>query len=193
MSSPRELGDVAERFFNPSAPAAKSEKYARPERERRFLLAGLPPGAPIVRTARLVDHYLVGTRLRLRRAVETSGDATLTFHKLTQKIPAPDGGPGLITTIYLSRAEYEMLAALPARTLSKTRHSVPPFGVDVFAAALDGLTLAEVEFDSDEAEHAFVPPSFALAEVTHDVRFTGGRLVETTQAELRAALATFGC
>jgi len=91
---------------NPSAPLDKSRKYALPERERRFLLTGLPGDARIVRSARITDNYLLGTRLRLRRWVETTAETTTTVCKLTQKVPAPDGRPGLITSIYLTQTEY---------------------------------------------------------------------------------------
>ena len=178
--------------LNPSAPPDKSRKYALPERERRFLLAGLPENRPVVRTTRITDNYLQGTRLRVRRSVESADGVTTTIYKLSQKVPAPDDRPGLITTIYLSQAEYDVLAAIPAPHLSKTRYSMPPFAVDVFDPPLNGLTMAEVELASDEAMHAFTPPSFAVAEVTSDIRFTGGRLVTTTRDELLRALASLG-
>jgi CYTH domain-containing protein len=179
-------------LVNPSAPPDKSTKYALPERERRFLLARFPDGEPIVRTTHITDNYLVGTRLRIRRFVETANDVTTTVYKLTQKVPAPDGGPGLITTFYLTEAEYDALAAIPAPQLRKTRHSIPPFGIDVFEPPLHGLTMAEVEFPSEEAMRVFALPAFAIAEVTHDIRFTGGRLVVSTRNELLRALAGFG-
>lgn len=177
---------------NPHAPRDKSRKYALAERERRFLLAGLPDDQPIVRTAQITDRYLVGTRLRLRLSVETAGGSTTTVYKLTQKVPAADGGPGLITTFYLSQAEYDALATLPMRQLQKTRYSMPPFGVDVFAPPLHGLTMAEAEFASEADLHAFVIPPFAIAEVTHDARFTGGSLVTMGRDELLQLLASFG-
>jgi CYTH domain-containing protein len=179
----------ADDIRHPDAPAGKARKYAQPERERRFLLAGLPPG-DIVRSVALTDLYLPGTRLRLRRAVDTADGGTI--YKLTQKVPAADGGPGLITTVYLDAVEYERLATVPALELRKTRHSMPPFGVDVFAPPLHGLFLAEREFSSDEDLHAFAPPPFALAEVTSDPRFAGGRLVVTARDELLRTLASFG-
>jgi CYTH domain-containing protein len=178
-------------IVNPDAPLDKSRKYARLERERRFLLADLPGGARIVRTARITDSYVVGTRLRIRRSVETGNGSTQTTYKLTQKVPDPGGGPGLITTLYLSEAEFNALATLPAAPLRKTRHSIPPFGVDIFDPPLHGLILAEAEFASDEARESFVPPPFAVAEVTHDTRFTGGCLVTTTRDELLRILASF--
>ena len=176
---------------NPSAPAGKSTKYARPEHERRFLLATLPAGVP-TRTVAIEDRYFVGTTLRLRRVecIDPAGDPTL--FKLTQKVPAPDGGPGLLTNTYLSKAEHAMLATLPAAVLTKTRHSYPPLGVDVFTGALAGLLLAEAEFDTEEECRAYPPPEFAVAEVTYDQRFTGGRLAVTDEAGLRQALQSFG-
>ena len=176
---------------NPSAPRDKQTKYARPEWERRFLLAGPLPGTP-VKSAEITDRYLLGTRLRLRRTVETAAGETRTFYKLTQKIPAPDGGPGLITTVYLDAAEYERLSSLPAAVLRKTRLSIPPLGVDVFAPPLAGLYLAEAEFDSAAELQAFAVPICAVAEVTHDPRFTGGRFAAMTAEELAALLSAFG-
>lgn len=176
---------------NPSAPVDKSRKYALSERERRFLLGAVPAGE-IVRTAQITDNYLPDTRLRIRRSIETAGATTTVVYKLTQKVPAPDGSPGLITTIYLSEAEYDLVATLPARQVRKTRYSIPPFGVDVFDPPLDGLILAEAGFETDEAQRTFAAPLFALAEVTHDLRFTGGRLVTTVREELLLTLASFG-
>jgi len=178
-------------ILNPSAPPDKSRKYALPERERRFLLACLPDNPVIVRTARITDHYLLGTRLRVRHTVEAADGSTRVVYKFTQKVPAPDGSPGLITTVYLDQAEYDALTTLPARQLRKTRYSIPPFGIDVFDPPLHGLTMAEIEFPSEAAFHAFAPPSFAVAEVTNDIRFTGGRLVTTTRDALLQALADF--
>ena len=133
-------------FTNPSAPPGKSQQYAKRERERRFLLAELPAGE-IERTTTISDRYFLGTRLRLRLMLETRGVATRTYYKLTQKIPAPNGGPGLLSTTYLNEEEFALLSTLPGSVLRKTRYSIPPFGVDVFDAPLGGLILAECEFD----------------------------------------------
>lgn len=130
--------------------------------------------------------------MRLRRVDRQGGAPEL---KLTQKIPAdrPAGGvQGLITTVYLSPAEYEVFAALPARVLRKSRWSLPPLGVDVFEPPLHGLVLAEAEFGSDEEAAAFEVPSAAVAEVSDDPRFTGGRLSAVDRPELLRWLAGFG-
>ena len=166
-------------------------KYARIERERRFLLAGPPP--PMAVTGRrITDRYLPGTRLRLRRIDNLhSGDREF---KITQKIPASRPGyvQGLITNTYLSAAEYDLLATLPAAVLSKTRLSVPPLGIDVFEPPLHGLIMADVEFSTDREAESFLPPPAAVAEVTDDSRFTGGSLVSARRHDLLAWLAEYG-
>src|SRR6516165_581582 len=58
------------------------EKYARIERERRFLLAQFPSSATVVRDRRITDNYIEGTTLRLRKQCYSDG---LTTFKLTQK------------------------------------------------------------------------------------------------------------
>jgi len=184
---------VTSRDAHPDAPPGKAEKYARRERERRFLLAVMPAETPAGRVL-IEDRYLVGTRLRLRRMTEfgpADQPGRLT-HKLTQKVPAPDGTPGLITTLYLSAPEYEALAAVPGHALRKVRTSIPPFGVDEFRGPLTGLILAEAEFETDDDRAAFRPPIETVAEVTADERFTGGRLVRVEGNEIGALLAEFG-
>lgn len=57
-------------------------KYARIERERRFLLDRFP-SADVVRIRHITDRYIDGTCLRLREQTDDSGPAVF---KLTQKI-----------------------------------------------------------------------------------------------------------
>lgn len=65
----------------------------------------------------------------------------------------------MITNIYLSKAARDHLAAaLPARTLTKTRYSIPPLRIDAFDPPLHGLVIAEVEFGTD-ARNARFPPA----------------------------------
>lgn len=167
-------------------------KYARVERERRFLLAGPPLAPAATAERRITDRYLTGTRLRLRRVEYL--DSGISEFKLTQKVPAGQPGPvrGLITNIYLSAEEYQRLLPLPAAVLRKTRTSVPPLGVDIFGPPLHGLVLAEAEFGTDEEAAGFRPPREIVAEVTDDDRFSGGRLACARRDELVAWLAEYG-
>ena len=125
---------------------------------------------------------------------ELRGEGEAPVFKLTQKIAIPGAGAqqGFITTMVLTEAEFRLFARLPARTLGKIRHSVPPFGIDVFEGALEGLVLAEAEFESAEESSSLVVPSFIVKEVSSDSRFTGGQLVRATRDELLALLADYG-
>jgi len=154
-----------------------SGKHARPECERRFLLSAVPAEATAPRA--IVDRYLVGTRLRLRRMDPADGTPV---YKFGQKVRPREDDPSvvMITNIYLSAAEYETLAALPADVVEKTRWVVS-FGdgllsVDEFHGRHAGLVLAEASFDDESAMRAFVPPSWCSEEVTADDRYSGGSL-----------------
>lgn len=164
-----------------------ARKYARVEWERRFLLRAMPPGE-VTRTVAISDRYLRGTRIRLRTMRGEAGGV----HKLTQKIPSPGGGPGTITTMYLNDREHACFAALAADVIEKTRYSIPPFGIDVFAAPVRGLVLAEAEFDGEDELRRLAVPAWAIAEVTDDPRFAGGTIAASTPGELEAVVREFG-
>jgi CYTH domain-containing protein len=177
--------------------SAKLDKYARVERERRFLLAQLPPGLRVNDShTQIFDNYITGTRLRLRK-IRAPERREWTW-KLTQKF-APDAtdlSRTYITNIYLSQYEYETFAVFEGNELRKNRypfaHEGRKYSVDIFLGALHGLVLAETEFETDAEMRALAPPPFAAREVTDDELFTGGRLVHTTIDELRAELARRG-
>jgi CYTH domain-containing protein len=163
-------------------------KYARSERERRFLVgASVPAG----QAGRLIeDRYHDGTRLRLRR-VSRDGRSV---HKLTQKVRPDESDPSevLLTNMYLSEGEYLRLSLLPGRVVVKTRVVIPApthdFVVDAFHGRLDGLRLAEVEV-RDLVEPLELP-EWVTTEVTSDDRFSGGRLAAMTDVQLRELLNT---
>lgn len=153
-------------------------KYALVERERRFLVAALPPDTPTARRT-ITDLYVDGTRIRVRRTDGFAADAPEVARKLTQKVPdaaATGGRRGTITTIYLDETEYDLPSRLPGRWLTKVRLSHPPMGVDVFEGVLAGLIIAEVEFDHDAAMSAFVAPAWCGPEVTDHSGFSGANL-----------------
>jgi CYTH domain-containing protein/CHAD domain-containing protein len=66
------------------------------------------------------------------------------------------------------------------RRVAKIRYRIP-FGehvieLDVFAEALAGLIVAEVEFDTAEAMAAFTPPHWFGRDITDDMRYTNSSL-----------------
>jgi CYTH domain-containing protein len=186
---------MALRYLGSAADVStKLEKYARIERERRYLLRELPPGLERKSPhTQIFDNYLTGTRLRLRKVREPY-KREWTW-KLTQKFaPDPhDFSRTIITNIYLSQYEYEMLSVFEGNEIRKNRypyeHGGRRYSVDVFLGPLRGLILAETDFETDDELDSFQAPAFALLDVTREETFTGARLVELTAEDLRAELA----
>ena len=165
-------------------------KYARVERERRYLLADLPEGLTRADPhLQITDNYITGTRLRLRKVREPRTNKWVV--KFTQKF-APDAqdlSRTIITNTYLNALEAETLSVFDANEIRKNRYRFEfegrEFGVDMFLGDLFGLVLAEVSFETDEELDSFPKPPFALADVTNDPIFTGGSLCELTFAEVK--------
>ena len=165
-------------------------KYARVERERRYLFQDLPEGltraSPHVQ---ITDNYLTGTRLRLRKVRDPQNNKWTV--KLTQKFaPNPeDLSRTIITNIYLNALEAETLAVFEANEIRKNRYPFEfegrKFSVDMFLGDLFGLVLAEVSFEKQHELDNFPRPPFAIAEVTNSELFTGVKLCELTFADIR--------
>jgi CYTH domain-containing protein len=172
-------------------------KYARVERERRYLLRDLPEGMTRADPhLQITDNYITGTRLRLRKVRDPRTNKWTV--KFTQKFaPNPaDLSRTIITNTYLNPLEAETLSVFNTNEIRKNRYFFDfdghRFSVDMFLGDLFGLVLAEVGFETDEELDNFPKPAFALADVTHDPLFSGGKLCELTFPELREAILHSG-
>src|SRR6187200_2039746 len=112
-------------------------KYARIERERRYLLRDLPEG--ITRAdphVQITDNYITGTRLRIRKVREPRTNKWTV--KFTQKYAL----------------EAEVLSVFDTNEIRKNRYHFEfegrKFSADMFLGDLFGLVLAEVSFETDE-------------------------------------------
>jgi CYTH domain-containing protein len=146
------------------------------EIERKFLVPDLPQDLDRWPATRIEQGYLAiggdGTEVRVRRR---DGDAVLTVK----------GGGGRSRTEEEFGIDDERFARLwpltEGRRLEKTRHVIAAgdgldIEVDVYLGALAGLSVAEVEFATEEAADAFEPPAWFGREVTDDARFKNQRL-----------------
>jgi len=165
-------------------------KYARVERERRYLLSDLPEGLTRADPhLQITDNYITGTRLRLRKVREPRTNKWTV--KFTQKFaPNPeDLSRTVITNTYLNALEAETMSVFNSNEIRKNRYRFEfegrTFGIDMFLGDLFGLVLAEVSFDTDEELDSFAKPSFAIADVTNDPVFAGGSLCELNFSEVR--------
>jgi len=173
-------------------------KYARIERERRYLLSDLPEGMNRADPhLQITDNYMTGSRLRLRKVREPRTNKWTV--KFTQKFaPNPeDLSRTVITNTYLNALEANVLSTIfNSNEIRKNRYTFEfeghKFGIDMFLGDLFGLVLAEVSFATDEELDNFTPPPFAIAEVTNEELFSGGRLCELTFSDVRAEIARLG-
>jgi CYTH domain-containing protein/CHAD domain-containing protein len=140
------------------------------EIERKFLIPAPPDRVRAGEGTQIEQAYLAITdevEVRLRR----SGSET----RLTVK-----GGHGDVRQeieFAVEAQEFEELWSLSAdRRLEKTRLEVPLENglvaeVDIFEGVLEGLVIAEVEFDSEDAKRDFEPPAWFGDELTGDQRY----------------------
>jgi CYTH domain-containing protein len=158
--------------------------YARAEIERRFRLATVPD--QLINPRAINDRYLHGTRLRLRVVSESDGTVT---RKLGHKVPMLGSVSAVMhTSLYLDENELNLLSALPADSLVKTRHWVadaPGWAIDVFDGVLRGLVTAEIEC-ARVGEAVSCP--WAGVDVTEDIRYTGAQLAQLNPWQAAALL-----
>lgn len=140
------------------------------EIERKFLVAADPPLPPDARASRLRQGYVAVASDRGEvRVRDEDGACTLTVKQ----------GTGLAREEHEVAITAELFAELwpltDGRRIEKIRHRLPlgrwVAEVDVFAGALHGLMVAEIEFASQEDAAAFVPPPWLGHEVTEDPRY----------------------
>lgn len=173
-------------------------KYARIERERRYLLRDLPEGMSRADPhLQITDNYMTGARLRLRKVREPRSNKWTV--KFTQKFaPNPnDLSRTVITNTYLNALEADVLSTIfNSNEIRKNRYPFEydgrKFAIDMFLGDLFGLVLAEVSFDTDKELDSYPKPPFAIVEVTNEELFTGGKLCELTFSDVRAEIARLG-
>ena len=145
------------------------------EIERKFVLSEPPAefaGAP---SERIEQGYLAitddGVEVRVRRR----GERTV----LTVKQGA--GERRLEEEVEIPASSFETLWPLTAgRRVEKRRFVLDRDGrrieLDVYAGALEGLVVAEIEFETEAASAAFEAPDWLGREVTGDARYANQRL-----------------
>jgi CYTH domain-containing protein len=153
----------------------KLPKYAHWVAERRFLVdAKALPSLELGTARRIEDIYIEGGRLRLRAITElANGEKTF---KLAKKYAPDNPLIGPMANLYLTEEEHAVMAKLPGARLSKLRHKVGGFTVDVFEGALKGLVTAECEAANRMAAMRVEIPTWCIREVTNEVAYTGGEL-----------------
>ena len=159
---------------------AVTPKYALIEIERRWLVDLDRIGSLAEHPFRKIDDlYIAGSRLRLRRVETRDGEVV---YKLGKKYGKRDNWGEPVTSLYLTRDEYVVLASLVGARAGKVRYSVAGGSLDVYVSPRSGLAIFETEFATDEAARTYCPPDFVTNEVTSDENYCGRTIAETPPA-----------
>ena len=145
-------------------------KSYRDEIERKFLVKELPKLPGLTSGTRVDQGYIAvgsdGTEVRLRRKGE----------RFLQTVKRGSGLKRSEVEVELSRDQFDSLwPQTEGRRVTKDRYEIPHEGrlieLDVFHGVLEGLIIAEVEFDSVDDSAEFAPPKWFGEEVTEDEKY----------------------
>jgi len=172
-------------------------KTAETELHRLFLIERLPePLTPASSHLQIFDGYIEHTRMRIRQIRDPYSNSWTRI--LQQRFPAMEIEYAVtkLAEIYLNDEEYGVLEPLIGREIRKNRYfhefDRVSFAFDVYLGPLWGLNTARVDFARRDDLDDFVPPPFAVFEVTEDKFFMGENLVGRTFADVQAEVVTIG-
>jgi CYTH domain-containing protein len=144
------------------------------EIERKWLVRDLPEVGKL-KCEQIIQGYLAissdGTEVRIRRKGEKHFETVKTQGDLTRDE----------LEIEISPEQFSLLwPATKGRRLEKTRYTLPwnsyQLELDVYQRDLDGLIIAELEFDSTDESKRFCQPGWLGEEVTDDKRYKNSSL-----------------
>ena len=169
------------------------DKTYRTELCRLFLVEALPaPLTPASAHLQLFDNYITETRLRLRtiRVPETKEWTYL----LQQRLLLKDGDLSSmkVAEMHLNEAEHSQLETFEGNEIRKNSYfhefDGREFAFDIYLGPLWGLNRARVNFQNEKEMDAFLPPPFAVFEVTGEPFFDDGNLVYRKFEDVREAV-----
>lgn len=140
------------------------------EIERKFLVDNLPDAGILSAPTSIDQGYLTAESGELEVRLRRKGDHYF------QTIKQGQGLSRVQTEVALSREQFDaMWPHTEGRRVVKRRHEIPHgphiIELDVFGGSLEGLLIAEVEFDSVDRAREFDPPEWFEEEVTDDARY----------------------
>lgn len=144
------------------------------EIEKKFLIRELPEHLEQYSCSRIEQGYLSGNPvIRIRRMDDTY---VLTYKN---KVDARHGGSVCVNQeveLPLTREAYEHLKSkIDGCMIEKNRFRIPyqsfTIELDVFYGAYEGMTLAEVEFSTEEEADHFVAPDWFGQNVSGDYHY----------------------
>lgn len=145
------------------------------EIERKFLIKELPPEIDFYPHSEIMQGYLMITDNGVEVRVRKKGGRCYHTVKL---------GSGLVrkeAEKEITEADFrEQWPATEGKRVQKVRYEIEHdeliIELDIYSGKLEGLIIAEVEFESEEESSHFEPPEWFGEEVTHDERYKNKNL-----------------
>ena len=145
------------------------------EIERKFLVKELPADLENYPHSAIMQGYLIITDNDIEVRIRKKGD------KYFETVKA---GSGLVRKESEKEIPKEMFwdhwPLTEGKRVEKVRYDIEYGGklieLDIYSGELEGLAVAEVEFDSEQESVSFEPPSWFGEEVTHDERYKNKNL-----------------
>ena len=141
------------------------------EIERKFLVRKLPDDLASNPNTKISQGYLVSTDDGLQVRLRRSG------HQYTLTFKRGSGNVREEREVELTATQFDALwPATQGKRLVKTRYEIPlgkhTVEIDVYHERHEGLIVAEVEFDEEEAARNFQPTDWLGDDVTGDPRYS---------------------
>jgi adenylate cyclase len=145
------------------------------EIERKFLVSAIPDNAGP--GTRILQGYLPLTSEDTELRVRKKGDETVLTVKRGHGLDRGEQEVAINAEVFGT-----LWPLTEGRRIVKTRYELPhgdaTIELDEFGGELEGLLVAEVEFDSPEASELFVGPGWLGRDVTEDPAFGNRTLAE---------------
>lgn len=145
------------------------------EIERKFLVTELPSEIDRYPHSEIMQGYLIVTENNIEIRIRKKGE------RFSETVKA---GSGLVRREsekeITEETFFEHWPLTKGKRVQKVRYEIEYEDIlielDIYSGELEGLVVAEVEFESEEEGGHFLPPEWFGEEVTHDERYKNKNL-----------------
>jgi len=145
------------------------------ELERKFLVKELPADLENYPKNEIIQGYLIITDNDIEVRIRKKGDKYFETVKAGSGLVRQESEKEITKETF-----FDHWPLTEGKRVEKVRYEILFNGklieLDIYSGGLEGLAVAEVEFESEEESVSFEPPSWFGEEVTHDERYKNKNL-----------------